>query len=360
MRRIALWIDAIAPNPGGIGRYTLELARGLQRRSDLDAQLFGRDRIIDDPERLLSPSPLPRVGKWRRWRDRRALRASLVHGPNYFLPDFAETGIVTVHDLSVFKFPETHPADRVAAFEAEFLSSLSRAAHVITDSETIRAEIIDAFSVPPESVTSIPLGADPAFAPQAPDLVAPVLAQFGLEPTNYALCVSTLEPRKNIGALLDAWRLLPAATRAAFPLVLCGGAGWRNSALLTEIEQARAEGWLHFLGFVDEGLLPALYAGAALFIYPSSYEGFGLPPLEAMASGTPVLVANRSCLPELCGASARYMDPDDRSGLSAIIAESLADEQWRGQASRDGLSRAAQFTWTRCVDETIAIYERFR
>lgn len=357
MGRLTLWVDAISPRPGGIGRYTWELARGLARRPDLSVQFFGRDRLLPDPSILLGDGPLPRrPNRLRRWWDRRDLKASLVHGPNYFLPAFADRGIITVHDLSVFRFPETHPADRVAAFERDFLSSLARATHVITDTETVRGEVMEMFSVPSAMITAIPLGVEPVFRPMAPDVLATQLGQFGIVPKHYGLCVSTLEPRKKIYELIEAWRLLPPPLRKNFPLVLCGGDGWRNEALRVAVAQGITEGWLVHLGFVDEKLLPALYAGAALFVYPSTYEGFGLPPIEAMASGTPVMVADQSCLPEVCGEAARYIDPDDIVAFSAAIAESLNDTPWQEESVARGLSRARLYTWDRCIDATIAVY----
>src|SRR5206468_12439963 len=123
-----------------------------------------------------------------------------------------------------------------------------------------------------------------------------------------------------------------------------------------QIDDAAAEGWLVHLGYVAEEDLPALYAGAALFIYPSIYEGFGLPPIEAMASGVPVVVANRSCLPEVCGDAVRYVDPDDDNDFLTAIEESLFNSDWRKQAIDRGLKRAAGYTWGRCVRDTVAVY----
>jgi alpha-1,3-rhamnosyl/mannosyltransferase len=117
-----------------------------------------------------------------------------------------------------------------------------------------------------------------------------------------------------------------------------------------------AEGWLHHIGFVGEEDLPSLYAGAGLFIYPSIYEGFGLPPLEAMASGVPVIVAARSCLPEVCGPAALYMDPDDDDDFLAALTRGLEDETWRAQAISAGLARAASFSWKRCMEDTVEAY----
>lgn len=357
MKRVTLCVDAIAPRPGGIGRYTWELAKGLSARGDLAVKFYGRHRTIRDTSLLRQGDFVwHQPSRLQQWWQERALSASLIHGPNYFLPSFAESGIITVHDLSVFRYPETHPTERVAAFEHEFLNSLSRASHIITDTETIRAEVIDMFSVRPEMITAIPLGIEQRFTPMTIEQVAGTLEQWGLSHGSYGLCVSTLEPRKKISELLVAWRLLPLALRNAVPLVLCGGAGWRNEALLSQVSQGVAEGWLIHLGFVEEKLLPTLYASATLFLYPSSYEGFGLPPIEAMASGTPVMVSDRSCLPEVCGDAARYVDPDDVDGFSAAISDSLEDRVWQQESASRGLERSRQFTWNYCVESTVKLY----
>ena len=359
--RIALCVDALAPQPGGIGRYTWELAKGLAGRKGIETlNFFGRGRLIDEPRRLIESDLLPRRHKLLRrvdaWRMKQVFRSSLVHGPNYFLPASTEGGVITVHDLSVFRYPETHPAARVRAFEKLFKSSLDRSAHIITDTDTVRREVIEKFSVPSEMVTAVHLGVDPRFKPL--DRASVTLASWDLTPGKYGLCVSTLEPRKRILELLLAWERLPSELRLEYPLVLAGGSGWENEGLHKEIGRGIAEGWLRLLGFVDDASLPELYAGAALFIYPSIYEGFGLPPVEAMASGIPAIVANSSCLPEVCGDAARYVDPDDATEFASVIEDSLLNRLWRIEAVHRGLERAKLFSWDRCIDETIAVYRK--
>lgn len=360
---VALCVDALGPQPGGIGRYNWELCKGLADSEEITSLRYvGHRRLIQDPRVLLNGGQLPRRSRYLRpfhdWRMRRALRSHLVHGPNYFLPMAAEAGIITVHDLSVFRYPETHPVERVQAFERLFESSLSRALHVITDTETVRREVIETFGISPDRITAVALGIEDRFRPLEKDSDETAFDDWELVQGRYGLCVSTLEPRKKISELLVAWRLLPADVRAQFPLVLAGGAGWQNDALQGEIRQAEREGWLKYLGFVAEDSLPLLYSGASLFIYPSIYEGFGLPPVEAMASGVPVIVADRSCLPEVCGDAARYVEPNDVEMFAATIRDSLLDEAWREETRALGLRRSAQFTWSRCLDETLSVYRK--
>ena len=360
--RLALCVDALTPQPGGIGRYTWELVKGFSKRAEVDpVHYFGHGRLIDDPGILLRSVKLPRRRRifrpLDRWRLRRVLCSSLVHGPNYFLPASVDGGVITVHDLSVFHYPESHPAARVRAFERLFVNSLERAAHVIADTETIRRELIETLAVRPETVTAIHLGVDARFKPQQ-ELSPGTFARWGLKPGKFGLCVSTLEPRKKILELLSAWERLPDSLRSEFPLALAGGAGWRNDDLHKEIRRGVERGWLRLLGFVDDAWLPELYSQAALFIYPSIYEGFGLPPIEAMASGVPVIVADRSCLPEVCGGAARFVNPDDAAGFASVIQDSLLDALWREEAVKRGLERARMFSWDRCVDATIAVYRK--
>jgi alpha-1,3-rhamnosyl/mannosyltransferase len=356
-----LWVDALQPQLSGIGRYTWELCRGLRGHAGIKRlHYFSRGQLIGDPAKLLeSDAPRRRRLPWRRLQDaahRRTIRNSLFHGPNYFLPDFVEGGAITVHDLSVFRFPETHPAERIAQFEQSFGSALKRARHIITDTETVRQEVLKMFGLRPAQVSAVHLGVNPTFRPRNHPELAATLRKWNLQPGAYGLCVSTLEPRKKIIELIAAWRRLPRPLRDRFPLVLAGGAGWLNDDLHLAAGLGSAEGWLHHIGFVGEEDLPSLYAGAGLFIYPSIYEGFGLPPLEAMASGVPVIVAARSCLPEVCGPAALYMDPDDDDDFLAALTRGLEDETWRAQAISAGLARAASFSWKRCMEDTVEAY----
>ena len=360
--QVAISVDALAPGLSGIGRYCLELVEGLPtdpRVSRLSC--FRGDTWLSDPHVLLAGATPPLRRGWRsraeRWLRVGRFPETVVHAPNYFLPPWAERGVATVHDLSVFKYPETHPAERVRAFEANFRSTIDRAGIILTDCEWVREEVIAFAGIAAERVVAVHLGIADAFRPRpAADLREP-LWRYGLVPGAYGLSVSTLEPRKRIETLLAAWRNLPATLRQRCPLVLAGGEGWRNEGLLARIEAAQSEGWLVRLGYVPEEDLPALYAGAAVFAYPSCYEGFGFPPLEAMASGVPTVVAAGTCLEEVAGAAAALVEPDDVDSFSAAIGRLLTDEPERISRRDAGIALAAQYSWSQCVEKTVAAYQ---
>lgn len=372
--KIILSVESLTSQLTGIGRYTWQLAAGLPRVMPQDSVRFHhQQRWVHNPALLLRDppddaftAPKPRIPwgfrrihkRLNRPNWRRDCRDSVFHGPNFFVPDYAERAVATIHDLSVFKYPETHPKERIDQFNRDFSRSIAKVSQIITDSEATRLEVISFTGIPQSRVTAVHLAADPMYRPREADELIPDLAAFGLMPGGYTACVSTLEPRKNIANLILAYRRLPNRLRNRIPLVLVGGKGWLSDSLQREIESANAEGWLKYLGYVPEGLLPAIYAGARVFSYPSRYEGFGLPVLEAMASGVPVVASNRTSLPEVTQGHALHVDPDDVVGLSDALMQALEDEEWRKIVINNGLDTAMKYSWERCIRETIAVYRR--
>ena len=364
--KLVLSVEALSPQLSGIGRYTWELASRLPVNADVESIKFYRnnDWLQDIAPLLLTEKTSSRRGwphlvpKWLR--QPRLRLGEIFHGPNYFLPAFVENGVATVHDLSVFRYPETHPPKRLSHFEREFAQSLKRAAHLITDTETVRQEVIEFCQWPANKISAVPLGVSPVFAPRSPASIAAVLAGYSLAPDAYTLCVSTIEPRKKIDRLLAAYASLPETVRRHYPLVLIGGQGWQSDALHDEIERARQQGWLHYLGYVSEAEMAAVYAGARAFIFPSIYEGFGLPVIEAMASGVPVVTSNCSCLPEISKGAALLVDPGDVDALCAAIRKSLDDAPWRATAIAAGLRVSSELTWECCVQRTVDVYAKVR
>lgn len=366
--RVALLVDALSPQLAGIGRYCWELAQRLPAHPNVRSvgYYLGPDELRD-PARLLRPRQPPGptyrklLARLKRVRRRVSSRpaSDVVHGPNYRLPDWAGRGVVTVHDLSVLKFPQMHPADRVSLFEREFQRTLDRASHIITDCETIRSEVIQLTGFPATRVTAVPLGIGPEFRPLSEAARWPVLRKHHLPLTGYGLTVSSLEPRKRIDRLIVAWSELPRRLRDSYPLVIAGATGWHNDSLHSMIARGESEGWVLPLGFVSETELPGIYSGASLFVYPSVYEGFGLPPLEAMASGVPTIVAAASCLPEVTKGAAMLVQPEDIDSFAAAISEALENFDWRLDATSRGIHVAGGYSWQSCVDQTVQVYGKF-
>jgi len=372
-------VDAITAPLTGIGRYALELARGLARHRDVEAlKLYSAYRWVDDPEHALAanrtiaslrknvPFKSAALEAYTQLRSAmfrlhtRQMRDWLLHTPNYVLMPFDGPALTTVHDLSWLNYPETHPVERVRFLDRHLPRSLEKAAAVLTDSQFIADEIVARLGVPRAKLRVVPLGADAAYRPRARAELAPVLSRHGLADAAYLLVVATQEPRKNLARLARAYAALPASARARHPLVVVGARGWLQADLEKALAPLEARGELRRLGYVAEAELPALYAGAHAFAFPSLYEGFGLPVLEAMASGVPVLTSNVSSLPEIArddrGELALCVDPFDEDALRDGLRRLLDDEAWRTQAAARGGQRARGFTWTRCVDETVAVY----
>jgi alpha-1,3-rhamnosyl/mannosyltransferase len=185
-----------------------------------------------------------------------------------------------------------------------------------------------------------------------------VLKKHGLPLTGYGLTVSSVEPRKRIDKLLAAWSALPVHLRRRFPLVLAGAKGWLSDELHLKIATGREQGWVIPLGFVPETDLPAIYSGATIFVYPSIYEGFGLPPLEAMASGVPSIVAAEASLAEVTRGGAKQVNPEDVGSFAAAIAEALEDSDWRREAASRGIHIAGGYSWSSCIDQTFEVYRK--
>jgi alpha-1,3-rhamnosyl/mannosyltransferase len=373
--KIILAVNAIKPPLTGIGRYTWELASRISCMQGVDVvRFFFEGRWVNDIESLLDQSPGKLAIRQRLLRSTLAVATyrrlsplllrhrlqsftdHLYHSPNFYLPPFAGPAIATIHDLSIFRCPQFHPAERVAFMQREIQTALTRASFLITDSEFIRKEIIEFFGWPKEKVRAVPLGVSEEYRPRRIEEAGGVLRKFGLDFCSYTLCVATIEPRKNIEVLLSAYEALPQAKRNCYPLVLVGGSGWRSEIIHRRIEQGQRQGWLYYLGYVPEADLPTLFSAARGFVYPSLYEGFGLPVLEAMASGLPVLISDRSSLPEVASGAALIVEAEDVQAMTENFRILLEDDQWRSEASRRSLKVAERYSWETTAQKTIEVY----
>ncbi len=294
-------------------------------------------------EQLVQPWTLRRIG------------AHLVHGPAFVGPLLAPCPVViTIHDLSFIRFPTLfRPANRLYLTVLTRLSA-RRARRLIAVSAHTAAETTRLLGVPSERIDVVYHGVDPAFHPLPADEVAVFRQRQGL-PERFVLCVGTLEPRKNQTRLVEAFARIHDGQ---VKLVLVGGKGWLYDELFTRVEALGLSKEIIFPGYVMNDELPLWYNAATILAYPSLYEGFGMPVLEAQACGTPVLTSNVSSLPEAAGDAASMVDPYDVEALAAELDRLLTDKLLRHELRKRGLAHASQFTWPLMAQETADVYRR--
>lgn len=277
--------------------------------------------------------------------------------PAHVVPLAHPRTVVTIHDLGYRAFPEAHPRRTRQYLDWSTRWSASVARRIIAPSEATARDLVAAYATPRERVTVIPHGYHPRFRPLPPEVVASGLARLGISQP-YLLFVGTLQPRKNLARTLAAFEHL-VASGAPHRLVLVGQRGWLADPLFAAITRpaAPARDRVHLTGYLADEDVPIVYNGAAALAFPSLHEGFGLPALEALACGTPVLTSNSSSLPEVVGDAALLVDPLDTAALAAGLARLIGDEALRAELRERGLARARQFTWRRTAEQTLEILE---
>lgn len=281
----------------------------------------------------------------------------IYHEPCYILRSYSGIKICSVHDLSHLHYPEFHPPERVKFLLRYLDKSLSSADHIITGSYFVRREIIHYFNVAPEKITAIYHGVSDVFRPRQSSDINAVMQRYGLLGKSYLLSVATLEPRKNLERLIQAFSMLPERQRNKYPLVLVGIKGWGKFRLTALINQLHRKEQLIFLGYVPSTDLPSLYSGAYAFAYLSLYEGFGLPILEAMASGIPTLASNVPSLQEVVNLAGLLVDPFDVGSIKNKLQQLLGDNDLRAKLKQQGFIQASQFSWKLCLDNTVNVYK---
>jgi glycosyltransferase involved in cell wall biosynthesis len=282
----------------------------------------------------------------------------LYHEPNILPLPFEGPTVITVHDLSWIRHPDAHPAERVNAMNRYFPARLTRANLVITDSLFVKNELMELFHFSEEKICVIPLGVEPLFRPRSAHETQTTLARWGLKHGGYFLAVGTMEPRKNLQTALDAYGRIPADLRENFPLVLAGMKGWNSADLEARIRDLATGGQLLNLGYLPRPDLANVVAGATALVFPSIYEGFGLPLLEAMACGVPVISSNASSMPEVVGDTGFLLDPHDVDGMTQAIVQMASAPSDRLTLSKKALDRSKSFTWSACLEQTIDAYRR--
>jgi len=370
----------VEPAVTGIGQYTKHLVAGLRQDlsisqvacfdqykitdcSLLASPVVGSKRKLDKLRQILRQIP----GAYQLRSEIRNqlfinatskhLHDAIYHEPNYILKPFLGKTVTTIHDLSHFHYPHFHPRERVLYMDRELPKTLLRASHIITDSEYVKDELISIMNVNPQTITAIPLGVSPQFYPRAEVTVQAVMDKYNLKYGQYLLAVATFEPRKNLYELITAYMRLPMIIRRRYPLILVGGQGWNCHQLEKLVRKLQTAGEICRLGYLGSKDLAAIYSGARAFAFPSYYEGFGLPPLEAMASGIPVLTSANSAMAEVVSDAGILVDPLDNDSIFVGLKKLLQDDSFRQQACCAGLKRATEFTWQQCVEQTVSVYK---
>ncbi len=371
--RIAIDLSPAIHQKAGLGRYACTLAEHLiaqDRANEYVAFAYGRFGRAALPRALcaLPRASMPldarpwRMGVWLTHAlgislDRALPRVDLFHATEHLLPPLKNVKTVfTLHDLIFQIFPEYHlPLNRWFLANA-MPRFLRRADAIIAVSECTKRDAIHFYDLPPEKITVIYEGVNSALHPtHDPNLIARARTRYAKDQP-FLFFLSTIEPRKNIIALIDALRVLRSR---GFPhrLLIAGRKGWLYQDTLDHVKKTGMESEIDFLDYVDDAELPALFAACDAFVFPSLYEGFGLPPLEAMACGAPVVSSNVSSLPEILGDAAIFVDPREVGEIAAATERVITHHTLRDELRAKGIAQAAKFSWERAARETLAVYQ---
>jgi glycosyltransferase involved in cell wall biosynthesis len=357
-----------AGNRSGTGRYTEALVQWLPTvESPFDFLFFWPCHVPHPPHDYYAATAFADrdvTRPWQRvWEDQVVLRqaaarhrANVVHYPANVGPLLAvPNAVVTVHDLTFFRFPGWYRNTRAFYYRKAVAAGVRRAARVIADSGATAADLQAYLNVPEEKIDVVPLGVDEVFRPVDAERCAAVCRKYALD-RPFLLYMGTLEPRKNLPRLVQAWDRVAAAT--GVDLVLAGRRGWKNNALDAAIGRVAHPERVHLAGYIVSEDQPALYSACTAFVWPTLWEGFGLPPLEAMACGAPVLTSNCSSMPEVTGDAAVLVDPEDSDALAEGLERIVTDTGLRRRLAVEGPRRAALFTWRRTAELTVDSYKR--
>ena len=344
-------IEALAAL-GAVNRYTLYVTK----RSAVE-RFAGRWPHVS-VRRTLPHTPLVRIPLTFPVELRRR-PVDLLH-VQFTAPPFVPCPVVsTIHDLTFEHLPETFKRRSWMQLRLTVRRTARTAAHIITPSEFSRRDLIETYGVAPARVSVTPYAAAPHFRPASPDSVAEAKRRYGIG-GEYLLAVGSIQPRKNLVRLIRAYSdLRRRRSQAKLPqLVLVGKRAWLYGETLRAVEQSGVAANVIFTNYVPEQDLPALYTGALCFVYPSYFEGFGLPPLEAMGCGAPVIAGDRTSLPEVVGDAGLLVNPFDTDAIGAAIERVIDDNELRARLRTRGLERAALFSWRETARKTFEVYQR--
>lgn len=369
--RIGIEVSPLTRARTGVGNYTYFLLKALLAEDTgrtFHGFSSGRQEIcLEGLEGVRSHRhvPLPTRALYQCWStfgrprvDRLLGGVDLYHATNYFLPPVASARrVVTFYDLAFLKHPEWCSPKIVGPFANNVRHFAREADALLVCSEATKRDVVELLGVVPEKITVAYGAVDEGFTPMSREAAEERVAQKLRLTLPYLLFVSTLEPRKNIEGLLRAF----ARIKQEIPhtLVLAGAPGWNMGHLDARIQSLGLESRVRRMGYVaDRADLPTLYAAADAFVFPSFYEGFGLPVLEAMTCGCPVIVSNRASLPEVAGDAARYVDPDNMEDIAQAMREVLQEPELRASMRERGVAQARKFSWNACAEATLDVYRR--
>lgn len=376
---IAIDYNAAVRQGGGIGRFVREItqvaAAAHQHRFSLWYAARGLDTASPPMQALrnllrehpnVTPRPLPLTERlltivWQRLRlplrvETFVGRADVVHGTDFVLPPTRARTLLSIHDFAYIIHPETAQPELRRYLGRVVPRNVRRATHIHVNSSATQHDLERLLGVARQRSTIVYSGSGSDYWPRSDAAVAELKARLGL-PNRYLLNVGTVQPRKNIVRLLQAYALL-RDDAAAVPLVIAGKRGWLAEPIYAAVETYNLQDRIIFLDFVAEADLPTLYSGAAAMVYPSLYEGFGVPIVEAQACGTPVITSNVSCLPEVAGDAALLIDPHDVTALAAAMRRVLSEPQLAAAMREAGRVQAAKFSWHDTGLGILDLYER--
>lgn len=363
---IAFFTDTLNDKPTGIGNYTCNLIRSLVKTDNTDKYSLinsQKTSLFSDINEIIIQDPFRHISKALLWqlyattRLRKFDNIDIVHNCTHNLTFFklAQKSVVTVHDISPISMSYTHARGYAFLFRLLFPNTLRKADSIVTDSVSTQNEVAKYLNIPLSNMTVVYPGIDHDVFHMLPrNDVHGVIENYGLN-SPFILYVGTLEPRKNVAGLIEAFHKL-SKKQSNYKLVLAGKKGWLFDRIFKIVEALDIQDKVIFMDYVPEKDLPILYNAAELFVYPSLYEGFGLPPLEAMACGAPVITSNTSSLPEVVGDAGITVDPHDIDRLADEMLRVLADEGLRQDMINKGLDRAKMFNWKKTAGETINVY----
>jgi glycosyltransferase involved in cell wall biosynthesis len=366
----------------GIGQYTLRLAAEFAKNEHLITNYFngyswgssasgrnspsnsGRDSLINGKLKKIVSKYFPYAYEFRRVTQQKAfnlrnskIKADIYHEPNFLPLAFDGPTVITVHDLSYIRHPEAHPYQRVRIMRKLLPPAIEKSNCIIADSHFTKSEIASEFFIDLNKIHVTHLGVSDEFYPRSKIEIQDILNKYNLNVGKYVLTVGTLEPRKNLIQVISAYRQMSAELASQYPLVIVGMKGWKEKGLLKELETLLIEKKAFLLGFVPSGDLPYIYSGARVFVFPSLYEGFGLPPLEAMACGTPVISSNTSSIPEVVGNAGLTVSIGDVDAMKSYIDMVCKDDGVHARLSANGIAQSKKFSWSDCASKTIEAYK---